>query len=117
MYQELADTATKLLSEFGQKVLLKSSTKTNNTVTGEVSEVANPNLEAYAVEVDAETALGSSGKGLTATESEKFLLVDSVNEIEKTMIISMYDGEYSIERLKPLSPAGKVLLYGAHIKK
>ena len=109
-YDDMADTVTELLTEFGQTVTLSRSTTTFDPVIGMNTESSTASLETIGVIVPIRQSLID---GTRVQVGDKLYTLGP--DVEPLMADKI-DG-WSIIAIEPINPAGTVLAYKVQVRR
>ena len=109
-YDDMADTVTELLTEFGKTVTLSRSTTTFDPVTGMNSASSTESLDTIGVIVPIRQSLID---GTRVQVGDKFYTLGP--DVAPAMSDKI-DG-WSLVAIEPINPAGTVLAYKVQVRK
>lgn len=120
-YDDMAATATELLTEFGQVVTFERVAATFDPVTGIDSSRTVSTYTTVAVEVPIRDALID---GSRIVVGDKFLIIDASEQpcmgdkLKRTDLSSVIPTEelYSIVAIEPINPAGTPIAYRLQVR-
>lgn len=113
LYDELADTALEVLTEFGQSITHRSyTTGTYDLATGVTTPATTDTTRTGAL-FDINT---TTVRGQLVQVSDKRLLVDGAAAINLRDRLIVNSVEYIIVSLGEISPAGTRVLYDMHVR-
>lgn len=113
-YKNLGNTAARLIKQFGQTAYVKKATKTNDAITGVVTEGPAEWGLINVVQVDYKQAFGGSLDN--AKTDSVYLLASNDYVLEIGQKITFNQIEYFIEQLNPMRPGGEVVAYGVEVR-
>ena len=113
-YSDLAQTALNLIQEYGQAASIVPVTRSANPATGVVTDTEGTAQSFYVVEVEAEHAFGGTLENVDLEAN--YLLADTTYAMNIGQRITYGGKTFTITKIKPLNPAGTVLLYGLEVK-
>ena len=115
-YSDLSTTASELISEYGQQVVLRQISGTFDSVTGQYTSPTTTNTVVNAVKVgDLENYKTADGGTIEGT-FEQWLL-DDTREPDTSNYLVLGGLQYAIVDYEAVSPAGTPLIYKVTVKR
>lgn len=112
-YKNLGNTAARLINQFGQQAIVEKAVKTNDAITGVVTEGPADYGVVSVVQVEYKQAFDGSLENAKA--DAVYLLASNDYVLELGHKVTFNDKEFFIKRLNPIRPGGEVVAYGVEV--